>query len=176
MRMSTKGRLAVNALIDLALRESAGPVALASISERQQVSLSYLEQLFSRLRRQGMVQSTRGPGGGYTLGRAAEHISVADVVAAVDDPVDRKPEEVRADGMSRKLWRHLDSVMLAHMATITLKSLVDEQVAAGVQIEQRPPRPPSRLAPGPSAVAPARMMRTMVPNSVFSFGQSFARW
>lgn len=71
MRMSTKGRFAVNALIDLALREPAGPVALAAICARQQVSLSYLEQLFSRLRKNGLVESTRGPGGGYTLGRSA---------------------------------------------------------------------------------------------------------
>ena len=71
MRMSTKGRFAVNALIDLALREPAGPVALAAICARQQVSLSYLEQLFSRLRKNGLVESTRGSGGGYTLGRSA---------------------------------------------------------------------------------------------------------
>jgi Rrf2 family transcriptional regulator, iron-sulfur cluster assembly transcription factor len=175
MRMSTKGRLAVNALIDLALRESAGPVALASISDRQQVSLSYLEQLFSRLRRQGMVESTRGPGGGYTLGRAAEQISVADVVVAVDDSTEGNADEVRADGMSKRLWRHLDAVMLEHMATITLKSLVDEQVAAGVQVEQRPTRR-SHLAPPPQVpVSPMKMMRTMTPNSVFAFGRSFAR-
>ena len=84
MRMSTKGRFAVNALIDLALREAGGPVALATISARQQVSLSYLEQMFSRLKRVGIVDSTRGPGGGYTLGRAAAEISVADIISAVD--------------------------------------------------------------------------------------------
>ncbi|HSQ70796.1 MAG TPA: Rrf2 family transcriptional regulator, partial [Rubrivivax sp.] len=87
MRMSTKGRFAVNALIDLALREPAGPVALAAICARQQISLSYLEQLFSRLRKNGLVESTRGPGGGYTLGRSAAEISVADIVSAVDDPL-----------------------------------------------------------------------------------------
>ena len=75
MRMSTKGRFAVNAMIDLALRERAGPVALAAICARQQISLSYLEQLFSRLRRQGLVESTRGPGGGYSLGRGAAEIT-----------------------------------------------------------------------------------------------------
>lgn len=173
MRVSTKGRLAVNALIDLALRESSGPVALASISERQQVSLSYLEQLFSRLRRVGLVESTRGPGGGYTLGRISEQISVTDIVTAVDDPLDHNAEEVRADGQSRRLWRHLDDVMLAHMATISLKSLVDEQLAAGVQIEVRPLRrnPPAAV----HSVSPVKLMRSMVPNSVFAFGRSFAR-
>jgi Rrf2 family transcriptional regulator, iron-sulfur cluster assembly transcription factor len=173
MRMSTKGRLAVNALIDLALRESTGPVALASISERQQVSLSYLEQLFSRLRRQGMVESTRGPGGGYTLGRPAAQISVADVVAAVDDPLDTNPDEVRADGMSHRLWRHLDGVMMEHMATISLQSLVDEQIGAGVQIEQRTPRrQPPLQSPPPKRI---NVMRAMVPNSIFALARSFAR-
>ena len=100
MRMSTKGRFAVNALIDLALREPAGPVALASISQRQQISLSYLEQLFSRLRRDGVVESTRGPGGGYTLARSAEQISVADIVTAVDEPLDLQGDEDRSLGMS----------------------------------------------------------------------------
>jgi Rrf2 family transcriptional regulator, iron-sulfur cluster assembly transcription factor len=175
MRMSTKGRLAVNALIDLALRERAGPVALASISERQQVSLSYLEQLFSRLRRQGMVESTRGPGGGYTLGRPATQISVADVVAAVDDPLDSNPDDVRADGMSRRLWRHLDAVMMEHMATISLQSLVDEQLNAGVQIEQRPTRRQPAPPPTLPAIKPVNVLRMMVPNSVFALGRSFAR-
>jgi Rrf2 family transcriptional regulator, iron-sulfur cluster assembly transcription factor len=183
MQVSTKGRLAVNALIDLALRESAGPVALASISERQQVSLSYLEQLFSRLRRQGMVQSTRGPGGGYTLGRPAEQISVADVVSAVDEPMDRHADEVRADGMSKPLWRHLGSVMLEHMATISLKSLVDEQRAAGVKVEERPARRggisaaasmAALASPLASCALPIKLIRNRVPNSVFAFGRSFA--
>jgi Rrf2 family transcriptional regulator, iron-sulfur cluster assembly transcription factor len=175
MRMSTKGRLAVNALIDLALRESAGPVALASISERQQVSLSYLEQLFSRLRRQGMVESTRGPGGGYTLGRPADRISVADVVSAVDDPLDHNPDEVRADGMSKRLWRHLGDVMLQHMATITLQSLVDEQIANGTPVEPRPARRSTPAVTPKTSSAPMKLLRSLAPNSVFAFGRSFAR-
>lgn len=168
MRMSTKGRFAVNALIDLALREPAGPVALASISQRQQISLSYLEQLFSRLRRQGVVESTRGPGGGYTLGRSAAAISVADIVTAVDEPLDDQDEEGRSLGMSKTLWLRLNSVMLEHMATITLKSLVDEQVEQGVRVEARPLR--RAMAPAP-VVKP---VRTLAPNSVFAFGRSFA--
>jgi Rrf2 family iron-sulfur cluster assembly transcriptional regulator len=167
MRMSTKGRFAVNALIDLALREPAGPVALASISQRQQISLSYLEQLFSRLRRQGVVESTRGPGGGYTLGRSAAAISVADIVGAVDEPLDEQDEEGRSLGMSKALWLRLNSVMLEHMATITLKSLVDEQVEQGVSIESRPVRRAISAAP---VVKP---VRTLAHNSVFAFGRSF---
>jgi len=88
MRLTTKGRFAVTAMIDLALREHAGPVALAAISARQQISLSYLEQLFGKLRRHELVESTRGPGGGYSLGRKAEEITVADIIVAVDEPID----------------------------------------------------------------------------------------
>ena len=80
MRLTTKGRFAVTAMIDLALRQDAGPVTLAAISQRQQISLSYLEQLFGKLRRHNLVESTRGPGGGYTLGRKPTEISVADII------------------------------------------------------------------------------------------------
>jgi Rrf2 family iron-sulfur cluster assembly transcriptional regulator len=174
MRMSTKGRLAVNALIDLALRESAGPVALLSISERQQVSLSYLEQMFSRLRRQGVVESTRGPGGGYTLGRPAAQISVADIVAAVDETDDVQPRTGLVDGLSTQLWRELDAVMLAHLATISLQRLVDEQRASGAAVEARTPK--RALAPVPLAVSNVTRLplRCNAPNSVFAFGRSFA--
>jgi Rrf2 family transcriptional regulator, iron-sulfur cluster assembly transcription factor len=168
MRMSTKGRFAVNALIDLALREAAGPVALATISARQQVSLSYLEQMFSRLRRVGVVESTRGPGGGYTLGREAALISVADIVSAVDDPAETSAEG-GGDGLSQALWQRLNETMLAHMATITLQSLVDEQKAAGAAVETRPVK--RAIAPAPAVRPP----RTTAPNSVFAFGRSFAR-
>jgi Rrf2 family transcriptional regulator, iron-sulfur cluster assembly transcription factor len=169
MRMSTKGRFAVNALIDLALREAAGPVALATISARQQVSLSYLEQLFSRLRRDGIVESTRGPGGGYTLARPSAQITVADIVTAVDDPFEGAEGESAADGLSQALWQRLNATMLQHMATITLASLVDEQKAQGATVEIKPVR--RAITPQP----PVRPLRTMAPNSVFAFGRSFAR-
>ncbi len=168
MRMSTKGRFAVNAMIDLALREHAGPVALATIGARQQVSMSYLEQLFSRLRRQGLVESTRGPGGGYTLGRSAETITVAQIISAVDDGLTESGAGSDDDGLSRDLWQRLNAVMLAHMGTITLHTLVDEQTAKGVSIETRPVRRP---AVSPVATKP---VRTNAPNSVFAFGRSFA--
>ncbi len=173
MRMSTKGRFAVNAMIDLALRERAGPVALASIGARQQISLSYLEQLFSRLRQQGLVESTRGPGGGYTLGRRAEEISVADIVTAVDEAslVPLTEEERRASAgaaMTDDLWVSLNQVMVRHMATITLKSLVDDQIARGVEVDVKPQR---RAIAAQPVVKP---VRTNAPNSVFAFGRSFA--
>ncbi|MEY8879252.1 MAG: Rrf2 family transcriptional regulator [Leptothrix sp. (in: b-proteobacteria)] len=167
MHMSTKGRYAVNALIDLALRAPAGPVALASIAQRQRVSLSYLEQLFSRLRRDGIVESTRGPGGGYTLGRSAAAISVADVVRAVDDPADDAPGA--GPDPSAAMWRRLDGVMLGHMAGIGLDSLVLEQLAQGAVMSQ--PSAPQAPAPKPAAKKP----RMLAPNSVFAFGRSFAR-
>jgi Rrf2 family transcriptional regulator, iron-sulfur cluster assembly transcription factor len=167
MRMSTKGRFAVNAMIDLALREHNGPVALATIGARQQVSMSYLEQLFSRLRRQGLVESTRGPGGGYTLGRSAENITVAEIISAVDDAIAEGVDN-GDDCLSRELWQRLNAVVLNHMGTITLRALVDEQTAKGVSVESPPVRRP---AVSPVATKP---LRTNAPNSVFAFGRSFA--
>jgi Rrf2 family transcriptional regulator, iron-sulfur cluster assembly transcription factor len=170
MRMSTKGRFAVNAMIDLALREHAGPVALATIGARQQVSMSYLEQLFSRLRREGLVESTRGPGGGYTLGRSSDAITVAQIISAVDDAVSEAGVGAGSDDecLSRDLWQRLSTVVLNHMGTITLRTLVDEQTAKGVSVEARPVRRP---AVSPVATKP---VRTNAPNSVFAFGRSFA--
>src|SRR5699024_7392888 len=88
MRLTTKGRYAVTAMLDLALHYQQGPIALADISRRQGISLSYLEQLFARLRKKGLVDSTRGPGGGYRLSREAREISMIDVISAVDESVD----------------------------------------------------------------------------------------
>jgi Rrf2 family iron-sulfur cluster assembly transcriptional regulator len=86
MRLTTKGRFAVTAMIDLALHSGDGPVTLAEISERQKISLSYLEQLFGKLRRRALVSSVRGPGGGYNLAKPTDHVSVADIIVAVDEP------------------------------------------------------------------------------------------
>ena len=168
MRMSTKGRIAVSALIDLALHERNGPVALASICQRRQVSLSYLEQLFSRLRRQGLVESCRGPGGGYTLGQDAEEITVAQIVLAVDDPMENTAQDDQGQGISLDLWQQLHTVMLQHMSSITLASLVQEQLDKGVKIEVRP----MRLAI--SAFPVVQPVRTRAPNSVFALARSMA--
>ena len=88
MKLTTKGRFAVTAMVDLAMTQGKHPVTLASISQRQKISLSYLEQLFGKLRRRGLVDSVRGPGGGYRLARDMERISVADVILAVDEMLD----------------------------------------------------------------------------------------
>jgi Rrf2 family iron-sulfur cluster assembly transcriptional regulator len=166
MRLSTKSRFAVNALIDLALREQAGPVALAAIATRQQISLSYLEQLFSRLKRDGIVESTRGPGGGYTLARPAGEVSLADIVNAVETPAPDSEEAQASGGLAGELWQRLDRVMLQHMESIFLAELVGEQMAQGVTVEARPPR--RGITPRP----PARAVPAGVPNSVFAFGRS----
>ena len=168
MRLTTKGRFAVTAMIDLALREQRGAVTLAAISARQQISLSYLEQLFSRLRRAGVVESTRGPGGGYSLGRKAEAISVADIILAVDqdDEDAQAATRVRDQALTRELWDRLSNNMVDYMQSISLASLVSEQLAKGVHIEEAPKprrsifqRPPAKAAP------------VTAPNSVFALGQ-----
>jgi Rrf2 family iron-sulfur cluster assembly transcriptional regulator len=154
MRMSSKGRHAVNALIDLALRRPGGPVVLASVAARQHISLSYLEQLFGQLRRSGLVEATRGPGGGYALARPAAEVSVADIVAAVDGPlpIDRGP--------SAALWRSLHQSLLKQMAGISLDSLVSAQ-----------PQPaPRHAAPQPEMPQGRPRPRTTAPNSVFALG------
>ena len=125
MRLSTKGRFAVTAMIDVALREKLGPVPLSDIATRQQISLSYLEQMFSKLRQHGLVDSTRGPGGGYTLGHRAEAISVADIIGAVEDeaPAKGSTETVSTSpDMAQDLWNSLNAKVMDFMQSITLRS------------------------------------------------------
>lgn len=133
MRLTTKGRFAVTAMIDLALFGGERPVTLASISERQNISLSYLEQLFAKLRRHQIVESVRGPGGGYCLARNALEISVADVILAVDEPMDATQcggrENCKSDHrcMTHDLWATLNRKMLDYLASVSLSDLVDKQ-------------------------------------------------
>ncbi|MEE8222196.1 MAG: Rrf2 family transcriptional regulator [Nitrosomonadaceae bacterium] len=132
MRLTTKGRFAVTAILDLAMQRSS-PVKLAEISERQQISLSYLEQLFAKLRQRKLVDSVRGPGGGYCLARNMEHVSVADIILAVDEPIDSTQcggkENCHNDKkcMTHDLWRELNELIFDHLAAVTLKQLVDDQ-------------------------------------------------
>ena len=133
MRLTTKGRFAVTAMLDLALRESGGPVTLAGISERQGISLSYLEQLFGKLRRAELVDSVRGPGGGYTLAKAPIDISVADIITAVDEPVDATQcggrENCRGNQrcMTHDLWTNLNVTIFDYLSKVSLASLVEQQ-------------------------------------------------
>lgn len=135
MRLTTKGRFAVTAMLDLSMRQSAGPVTLAGISERQKISLSYLEQLFGKLRRRELVDSVRGPGGGYCLARPAAEITVADIICAVDEPLDATQcagkenclEERRC--MTHDLWTSLNETIYAYLASVTLADLLEKQQA-----------------------------------------------
>jgi Rrf2 family iron-sulfur cluster assembly transcriptional regulator len=135
MRLTTKGRFAVTAMLDLALREAAGPVTLAGISERQGISLSYLEQLFGKLRRAQLVDSVRGPGGGYTLAKLAGRISVADIITAVDEPVDATQCGGRENChdnhrcMTHDLWTNLNATIFDYLSQVNLATLVEQQRA-----------------------------------------------
>ncbi len=133
MRLTTKGRFAVTAMLDLALHEVDKPVTLAGISERQGISLSYLEQLFSRLRRNGLVNSARGPGGGYRIARQHAEISVSDIITAVDELIDTTQcggEENCHDEhrcMTHDLWTTLNSKILEYLSGVSLADLVASQ-------------------------------------------------
>jgi Rrf2 family iron-sulfur cluster assembly transcriptional regulator len=177
MRLTTKGRFAVTAMIDLALRQNNGPVTLAAISQRQQISLSYLEQLFGKLRRHQLVESTRGPGGGYTLGRKAAEISVADIILSVDEPIDAthcagKENCLGETGrcMTHELWTSLNQRMIEFLNSVHLQRLVDDQLAKGLQIEEKPM---NRRAI--SALPVVKPIRVNAPNSVFALGNIFAK-
>lgn len=172
MRLTTKGRFAVTAMIDLALRQNTGPVTLAAISQRQQISLSYLEQLFGKLRRNELVESTRGPGGGYTLARNALEITVADIISSVDEPMDAtqcggKENCLGEAGrcMTHELWTALNQRMVEFLDSVSLQKLVDEQIAKGIRIEDKPPL--RRAIPTTPVLKP---IRVNAPNSVFALG------
>lgn len=131
MRLTTKGRFAVTAMVDLSARGGRGPVTLAAISERQHISLSYLEQLFGKLRRKGLVESVRGPGGGYFLARPANTISAADVILAVDEPLDATScggkgdcHESRAC-ITHDLWMGLNEKIFDYLESVNLEQLVE---------------------------------------------------
>lgn len=167
MHPVNKCRLAVDAMVDIALRDALGPVALRAIASRQQISLSYLEQVFSTLRRHGLVSSTRGPGGGYSIAKPMETITMSDIIDAVAT-MPSKPGQTDATGapdMTRALCQALDAVVLDFMQAVTLKSLVQEQLARGLQIESAC-SPTRGVLPRP--LAPANHPRTA--NWVFALG------
>ncbi len=172
MRLSTKGRFAVTAMIDLALSQRSGPVPLSAIAQRQQISLSYLEQMFSKLRQAGLVESTRGPGGGYTLGMRGDSITVADIIVAIEGSGSDAAGEVN-DGvlvnhdMTQALWDSLSSRLVEYMQSITLSSLTAEQLAKGFAVQPRKP-----VRHGVFRKAKAEPTRTTPPNSVFALGSS----
>tara|TARA_R110001599_G_scaffold353870_1_gene601376 strand:- start:167789 stop:168274 length:486 start_codon:yes stop_codon:yes gene_type:complete len=142
MRLTTKGRYAVTAMLDLALHQEQAPIRLAGISDRQGISLSYLEQLFAQLRRQELVRSVRGPGGGYHLGRQANTISVAEVIAAVNEDTDT----TRCGGagdcqegetcLTHHLWMDLSDQVRDFLQGISLGDLVERQDIRSVSLRQ----------------------------------------
>lgn len=137
MRLTTKGRFAVTAILDLALNETDKPVTLADISERQSISLSYLEQLFSRLRREGIVKSIRGPGGGYHLAKKYHDITVKAIITAVDEEIDATQcsgkENCHEGGrcITHDLWASLNHKILEYLESLTLAHLVEAQFKDG---------------------------------------------
>ena len=136
MRLTTKGRYAVTAMLDLALNQDQGPISLADIAQRQDISLSYLEQLFSRLRKQALVSSVRGPGGGYTLGRDALSINIAQVITAVDESLDTTAcggtGKCHGDQpcLTHALWQDLSNSIHDYLSSISLQDVINGHSAA----------------------------------------------
>jgi Rrf2 family iron-sulfur cluster assembly transcriptional regulator len=142
MNLTTKGRFAVTAMLDLAMQHSSDPVTLAEISRRQKISLSYLEQLFGKMRRRALVNSVRGPGGGYRLAKDMGRVSVADIIVAVDEPIDSTRcggKEDCNDGekcITHDLWEKLNDHIFDYLGAVTLKQLVDDQQAKQYGVAQ----------------------------------------
>ncbi|MGH6631366.1 MAG: Fe-S cluster assembly transcription factor, partial [Burkholderiales bacterium] len=140
MRLTTKGRFAVTAMLDLALCDARSPVTWSDISERQKISLSYLEQLFGKLRRHALVESVHGPGGGYYLAKGLDQISVADIIQAVDEPMDATQcggTRDCHDGdvcMTHELWSGLNQRINEFLASVTLAKLVNTQKSPSVTL------------------------------------------
>ena len=142
MRLTTKGRFAVTAMMDVAMHGGSGPVTLAAVSGRQRISLSYLEQLFGKLRRAGLVESVRGPGGGYNLAKPHENVSVADIILAVDEPIDATQcggkENCLDDRrcMTHDLWAALNDHIFTFLSGVTLAQLVKQHQPNDVAVLQ----------------------------------------
>jgi len=159
MRLTTKGRFAVTAMVDLSMRQTRGPVTLAAISERQHISLSYLEQLFGKLRRAKLVTSVRGPGGGYCLARPTGGITVAEIITAVDEPIDATQcggkENCLDDRrcVTHDLWATLNEKMNDYLSSVSLADVVSHQQGKKVQVikdfrgSENSPQNPAQNAP-----------------------------
>jgi Rrf2 family iron-sulfur cluster assembly transcriptional regulator len=163
-------------MIDLGLRQTNGPVTLSAISQRQQISLSYLEQLFGKLRRHALVESTRGPGGGYTLARDPADITIAEIITSVDEPIDAThcagKENCLGEGdrcMTHDLWAALNVRMVEFLSSVTLQKLIDDQMAKGLLVEDKP-----ALKRAIFNMPGAKQSRVNAPNSVFALGNAFS--
>jgi Rrf2 family iron-sulfur cluster assembly transcriptional regulator len=142
MRLTSKGRYAVTSMLDLALHQQRGPITLAGISARQDISLSYLEQLFAKLRRRGLVQSVRGPGGGYNLGKSAANINIAEVIEAVNEITDATRCKGAGDCqkgetcITHHLWMDLSDQIRDFLGDITLADLVERPEVRDISRDQ----------------------------------------
>lgn len=142
MKLTTKGRYAVTAMLDLALHAQTGPVSLAEISTRQEISLSYLEQLFSKLRRKDLVSSTRGPGGGYRVSRSLNDVAISEIIEAVNESVDatqcRGKENCHSQGrcLTHDLWDALSAQIEEFLSGVSLQDLIDRQSVQAVSVRQ----------------------------------------
>ena len=163
MKLSTKGRYAVMALVDLASQTDGRPVALADIAERQEISLSYLEQLFAKLRRGGLVRSVRGPGGGYLLARAADDTRVSDAILAVDEPIratrckSGSSAGCRANKsrcLTHDLWEELGNQIHVFLSSVSLADVCNRRVLRHTHVHVSESHPPSDPKPE-TPIAPA---------------------
>ncbi len=133
MRLSTKSRYAVTSLLDMVMNSDKGPVSLAEISRRQGISLSYLEQLFAKMRRNNLVVSTRGPGGGYSLSTAPEEVSISDIICAVDEKVEVTNKDALAGSaayepcLTEQLWEELSEQISTYLTNISLADMINNQ-------------------------------------------------
>jgi Rrf2 family iron-sulfur cluster assembly transcriptional regulator len=140
MRLTTKGRFAVTAMVDVAMHATQSPVPLTEISTRQGISLSYLEQLFSKLRRRALVKSARGPGGGYRLAKPMDAVTVADIIIAVDEPIDATQcggkenchDEQKC--LTHDLWVRLNEQIFEFLRSVTLAQLVEQHRAKETRV------------------------------------------
>ncbi|MDR3519077.1 MAG: Rrf2 family transcriptional regulator [Azospirillaceae bacterium] len=140
MRLSTKGRYAVMAVVDLAATSQGNPIALADIAERQEISLSYLEQLFAKLRKGGVVRSVRGPGGGYLLARPADALLISEVILAVDEPIQTTRCSIgsssgcrvdRSRCLTHELWEALGDQIHRYLSTVSIADVIGRRVLNG---------------------------------------------
>lgn len=149
MKLSTKGRYAVMAMADLAYHSRGKPVALAEVADRQEISLSYLEQLFGKLRRGGLVSSVRGPGGGYRLARDPEETRIADIILAVDEPIKAtrcttgSPRGCQTQGrcLTHDLWEELGNQIYLYLSSVTLADICERRVLGTSRLNVRTTRP-----------------------------------
>lgn len=159
MRLTTKGRYAVTAMLDLALHTDNGPVSLADVSERQGISLSYLEQLFAKLRRHGLVNSVRGPGGGYCLAMASSEISVVQVIDAVSESLDATRCKGKGDCqggeicITHHLWQDLSAQIHGFLSSISLADLLARQDIQSVGKRQDERHAQEKISAAASSIA-----------------------